>query len=147
MKYAGGPVMAVSFIIFSSIAVLMITEDILMKDPLPYTFLLFISIPMAIFSVKGSYYCFKYAGLFTKRFTFSPEGIYVSEPREKHPNSAPMSIDRVVYFRLLKTFLIESRVPYSRSIIVMNNGANETEAFLKVKEFLLSQSCAITKWI
>jgi len=143
-KYLGGIAMLLMLPIFAGLPVLFAIGGAAEKALLEFILLLAIFIPMTVLLSKAAYYCFRYANVFTKRFSFTEQGVYVTDAKHTYGDLNPLVIKRITYRRLLKLFVIECE--NHESFIIMNNGFSLTQQFCNVREFLLSHPTLRVKW-
>ncbi|WP_040516757.1 hypothetical protein [Gilvimarinus chinensis] len=141
MKYFGGISMAILTLLFSGLFALSIfdIDNMLQKMPVQTPLWLLISLAMSFLCAKGSYYLFKYRCLFIKTFQFNDGGISILSKDGGSSSHSYSELDFIIYRKLPKIFEIHFKERSSSSIILMNNGQRETNDFLELKQFLLSE--------
>ena len=147
MKYVGGVVILALSILFMALPILaLVTKSIEEMLDKPILFGVFLMFGFGILFLRASYYCFKYANLFTMRFAFDENKVGVVKGNASTTNIPTKEIKKIVYMRLIQIFEIHLTDSKMDKIIIMNNGQRETNSYLALKEWLLKQNNVTLKW-
>jgi hypothetical protein len=145
MKYLGGLVLLFLSIVFILFPILVVFTGWHVENLVSAIIILCIFIPMAILTSKGVFYCFRYAGFFTKRYIITED--YISIIGKNTVDTYNTSeVKNVSYYRALKLFEINLMGNSKKKLVLMNNGQHETSEFLELKDYFLSYKNVLIKW-
>ncbi len=100
-----------------------------------------------ILFLKGTYYLFKFAELFTKTIVFSENLILISDRNGCSEEIPTEKISKVVYVKLLYLFEIHFEGKVRKEIILMSGGRSVTQTYEALKEYLSDSNKLKIKWL